>query len=100
MEAIEKAKILLGIRTSKEDEKLETLQGMIFEEILEFTGLASVDSISESLVTKMLVFKYRKLGFEAINSQSYSGISESYIIDYPADIMASLNSYKRKMRCF
>ena len=76
MEAVEKAKVLLGINSAKEDAKLEALQEMIIEEILEATGLADITPVSESLVTKMLIFKYRKLGFEAINSQSYSGVSE------------------------
>lgn len=100
MEAIEKAKILLGLTDFSEDTKLETLLELIEEEILEYTYLDSIATISVSLLTKMLVFKYNKLNQEHINSNNFEGVSESYITDYPKDIIKSLDSYKIKLRCF
>jgi hypothetical protein len=35
------------------------------------------------------------MGSEGLASQGYSGVSESYINDYPADIKAILNRKRR-----
>lgn len=98
-EAIDKVMTLLSL---DEDEylKVSTLAELVEAEILEYTRLETIASISQSLFVKMLMYKYQKLGNEAIQSQSYEGVSESYQASYPDDIITSLNFYRKKLRCF
>ena len=49
----------------------------------------------EIVAQRIAIIKLNKLKAEGLSSQSYSGVSESYIDGYPADIMAVL---KRKRR--
>lgn len=46
---------------------------------------------------RIAVIKLNRIGSEGLSGQSYSGVSESYIDGYPADIMAILNR-KRKIK--
>lgn len=56
--------------------------------------------IDQSLVytaARIVVLRLLRLGTDGLSSQSYSGISESFIDGLPADIQAILNQ-KRKVR--
>lgn len=54
-------------------------------------------SILELMAENIAVIKLNRMGTQGLTSQSYSGVSESYIDGYPADIVAVLNS-KRKIK--
>lgn len=56
-----------------------------------------LDEELEICAQKIAVIKLNRLNSEGLASQSYSGISESYINGYPADILAVLNR-KRKIK--
>jgi hypothetical protein len=56
-----------------------------------------IDEELESIVERIAVIKLNRMNTEGLASQSYSGVSESYIDGYPADIMAVLNR-KRKIK--
>lgn len=56
-----------------------------------------VDTELEAVVEKIAIIKLNRLNSEGLSSQSYSGISESYIDGYPAEVMAVLNR-KRKIK--
>lgn len=56
-----------------------------------------LDAELETIVERIAVIKLNRLNTEGLASQSYSGVSESYIDGYPADIMAVLNR-KRKIK--
>lgn len=51
----------------------------------------------DMIVDRLAVIKLNRMNTEGLSSQSYSGISESYIDGYPADILAILNR-KRKIK--
>ena len=51
----------------------------------------------EIVAQRIAIIKLNKLNAEGLSSQSYSGVSESYIDGYPADIMAVLKR-KRKVK--
>ena len=55
------------------------------------------DAILKFIVEQIAVIKLNRSNTEGLSSQSYSGVSESYIDGYPAEIKAVLNS-KRKVR--
>ena len=49
----------------------------------------------DGLITRMVVFRYNRMGTEGLNSESYSGVNFSYTADYPADIMSLLKAMKK-----
>ena len=56
-----------------------------------------LDGELEVCVEKIAIIMLNRLNSEGLASQSYSGINESYINGYPADILAVLNR-KRKIK--
>lgn len=56
-----------------------------------------VDYELEVIAEKIAIIKLNRLNTEGLASQGYSGVSESYIDGYPADILAILNR-KRKIK--
>ena len=51
----------------------------------------------ETVAERIAVLKLNRLNSEGLSSQSFSGVSESYIDGYPEDIKAVLNR-KRKIK--
>ena len=51
----------------------------------------------EAVAERIAVIKLNRMNTEGLASQSYSGVSESYVDGYPADILAVLNR-KRKVK--
>lgn len=51
----------------------------------------------EMAAQRIAIIKLNRLNTEGLASQNYSGVSESYIDGYPADILATLNR-KRKIK--
>ena len=56
-----------------------------------------VDAELEMVATRIAILKLNRLNTEGLANQSFSGVSESYIDGYPADIVAILNR-KRKIK--
>lgn len=56
-----------------------------------------VDYELEIVVQKIAVIKLNRINTEGLTSQSFSGVSESYVDGYPADIQAILDR-KRKIK--
>lgn len=56
-----------------------------------------VDPELELVAQRIAVIKLNRTNTEGLAAQSFSGVSESYIDGYPADILAVLNR-KRKIK--
>lgn len=56
-----------------------------------------IDDRLELTAQQMAVVKLNRIGTQGLTSQSFSGVSEAYSLDYPDDIMRVLNS-KRKVK--
>lgn len=56
-----------------------------------------IDAELEIIVERIAIIKLNRMNTEGLASQSYSGVSESYVDGYPADILAVLNR-KRKIK--
>lgn len=56
-----------------------------------------IDLVLELMAERIAVIKLNRMNSEGLSSQSYSGISESYVEGYPEDIKAVLNR-KRKIK--
>lgn len=95
-EVIQKVKLLQGIKDDNKDEVLEIFFDIVLDEIREFIGFdIALEKISQSLLVKMLNFKYSRQGTETLASYNYSGVSETFLEGYPEDIKQSLESLKK-----
>lgn len=94
---IENVKILLGPAA---DNFTEAQIGLCAKQAMsevEAYCNRDIDYELEMVVEKITMIKLYRLNTEGLSSQSFSGISETYIDGYPADIMLVLNR-KRKIK--
>lgn len=92
---LEEVRLLLGDSASNYSDALIGL--MLKQALAEVEAYCnrSLDAELEMVAERIAIIKLNRLNTEGLSSQSYSGVSESYIDGYPADIMAVL---KRKRR--
>jgi hypothetical protein len=94
---LEDIKIMLGEAASNYTDELISL--IIKDSLAEVEAYCnrSADYELETVAKKIAIIKLNRINSEGLASQSYSGVSESYINGYPAEIMAVLNR-KRKIK--
>lgn len=81
------------------DELLKDLLVESYNDVAEFINLNEGEEMPLScinIVKDLVVVKVNKLGSEGLSSESYSGVSQSYIEDIPKDIKRKLIR-KRKL---
>ena len=92
---LEEIKTLLGDAAANySDAQISLCLKMALTEVQAYCN-RELDLELEIVAQRIAIIKLNKLNAEGLSSQSYSGVSESYIDGYPADIMAVL---KRKRR--
>ena len=94
---IEEIKLLLGDAASNYSDAVIGLylkQSMV--EVESYCN-RSLDAELEMIAERIAIIKLNRLSTEGLSSQSFSGVSESYLDGYPADILAVLNK-KRKIK--
>jgi hypothetical protein len=94
---IEEIKILLGESASNYTEAQISLAYRLALAEVEAYCRRDADAVLELAAEQIAVIKLNKSGAEGLASQSYSGVSESYIDGYPQEIQVILNS-KRKIK--
>lgn len=94
---IEEIKILLGDAAGNyTDAQIALAYKMARAEIEEYCG-RELDTTLEFIAEQIAVIKLNRTNTEGLASQSLSGVSESYINGYPAEIQQVLNR-KRKIK--
>lgn len=94
---IEEIKLLLGDSAPNyTDAQISLCLKLALAEVETYTR-REPDKVLELVAQQIAVIKLNKLGTEGVASQSFSGVSESYIDGYPADIVSLLNQ-KRKIK--
>lgn len=94
---IEEIKILLGNAASNyTDAQIGLCVKQALAEVQTYCN-RELDYELEMVAEKIAIIKLNRLNTEGLASQSYSGVSESYIDGYPAEIMAVLKR-KRKLK--
>ena len=94
---IEEIKVLLGDAASNfSDAQIGLCAKMALAEVQAYCN-REIDYELEIVAEKIAIIKLNRLNTEGLSSQSYSGVSESYIDGYPADILAILKR-KRKIK--
>lgn len=94
---LEEVRLLLGDAASNYSDALIGL--MLKQALAEVEAYCnrSLDAELEMVAERIAIIKLNRLNTEGLSSQSYSGVSESYVDGYPADIMAVLKR-KRKVK--
>ena len=94
---IEEIKLLLGDAADNfSDAQINLCYKMALSEVEEYCK-READVALELIAEKIAVIKLNRINTDGLASQSYSGVSESYIDGYPDDIKAVLNR-KRKIK--
>lgn len=94
---LEELKTLLGDSAANySDALLELALKHSLVEVKEYCG-REVDDTLELCALQIAVIKLNKLGSEGVSAQSFSGVSETYLNEYPAHILSVLNR-KRKIK--
>ena len=94
---IEEIKLLLGDAASNySDAQIALALKIALAEVEDYCK-RDVDKVLELAAMQIAVVKLNRQGTEGLGSQSFSGVSESYLDGYPSEIMAILNR-KRKIK--
>lgn len=94
---VEEIKLLLGDAASNfTDAQISLALKLSLAEVEEYCN-REPDHTLELVAIQIAVIKLNRLNTEGLASQAYSGISESYINGYPAELVAILNR-KRKIK--
>jgi len=94
---IENIKILLGEAAGNYTEAQMNLCYQMAQTEIENYCMRPLDGELELIAVRIAIIMLNRINTEGLASQGYSGVSESYINDYPADIMKVLNR-KRKVK--
>lgn len=94
---LEEIKILLGEASNNyTDAQINLCYKMALNEVEDYTG-READTTLMLVAERIAVIKLNRLNTEGLASQSFSGVSETYVDDYPQDIIKILNR-KRKIK--
>lgn len=94
---IEEIKILLGAAAANyTDAQINLAFKIAVAEVEEYCA-RELDTTLELIAEQIAVIKLLRSGTEGLAGQSLSGVSETYINGYPAEIQAVLNR-KRKIK--
>ena len=93
---LEKIKICLTNNTYTDD-LINLFIDDTTKEVKIYCNREDIDIELESIIRKIVILKLNRINSEGLSSQSFSGVSESFIDGYPQDIIAVLNR-KRKLK--
>lgn len=93
MEIIEKVNLLL------DNPGKDALIGMLIEdaktESTDYCNLSAYVTKLDPVIVKMVIQNYNKARTQGIASESFSGVSQSYINGYSSDIIVMLNKNRK-----
>jgi hypothetical protein len=92
---IENIKVLLGEAANNFTEaQMELCLNMAVAEVEAYCNRV-LDAELELIAQRIAVIKLYRLNSEGLSAQSFSGVNESYLDGYPADIQKVLNRKRR-----
>lgn len=94
---IEEIKILLGDAAANyTDAQINLAYKLSLAEVESYCN-READATLELIAERIAIIKLNRINTEGLAAQGFSGISESFVDGYPADIQAVLNR-KRKIK--
>lgn len=95
---LDEIRVMLGESASNyTDAQIGLAAKQAVAEVSAYCNRSLLDYELETVAERIAVIKLNRLNTEGLASQSFSGVSETYVDGYPADIMAVLNR-KRKIK--
>lgn len=91
---LNKILLILGLDSSHTN-LINALIDDATQEFKDYCNRDDVPQATEAVIVQMVICRYNRLKSEGLTSQSYSGVSESYIDGYPANILKMLNHYRK-----
>ena len=86
---------MLGLTEGSDEEVLlDTYWTIASEDFLRLTRLDTLPDTSYRLIDRMAIYQYQRQGAEPLDSESYEGVSENYLTDYPEFILEQIYTYK------
>lgn len=85
---------ILSTDTTKDTE----LEGILLDaqdEFKAYTDRTEIPTAAEIVVVSLAAYNYTKIGFTGIQSQSYSGVSETYTQGYPEELKSQLDKFRK-----
>lgn len=76
-------------------ELLGILYDIVVNEILDYCNIDSIPNTATSVICNMVCVQFNRRLASGLQSQSFSGVSESFINGYPDNILKQLNRYRR-----
>lgn len=98
VDMLSKTKIMLGIDDNSKNELLSIYIEDAEEEIKEYLNVDEIPKKAESIVRDLVVIKYNKNGSEGLESENFSGVSQSFIGGFPKDIEKRLMRLRKLPR--
>ena len=84
----------LGAAATGQDALLVELLEGAEQGVKNITHRKTLPPEADTLIVKIAVVDFNKTGVEGQQSKSFSGVSDSWIDGYPADIRAEINGLK------
>ena len=92
---LEEIKLLLGDAASNySDAQINLVAKIALLEVEDYCR-READIVMEHCAEKIAVIKLLRMGTEGLASQSFSGVSESYLDNYPEEVLEILNRKRR-----
>lgn len=104
MEQIDNIVAALKLRPGISNLTTELLTDIVQDtitDVVEYINLeegTDIPTSCVSIVKDIVIVKCNKLGSEGLSSESYSGVSQSYIEDIPKDIIRKLKRHRKLPR--
>ena len=96
MEILDKVKLILfPTENYTKDEILTMLIEDAKVEAIDYCNLLEYNIKLDSTIVKMVIQNYNKSITQGIASESFSGVSESYINGYTSDVISLLNKNRK-----
>ena len=96
MTQIETIKILLGESANLfSDNQIEVYIQQAECDFMNCTKRSEIPAAAVSVINEMVVVKCNRQGTEGLQSQSFSGISDSFLDGYPINIINQINGFRK-----
>ena len=85
---------LLILVPNANEELLELLIERCMDDLMNECCIDEVPERAQNVLVQMVMWHYNQAGAEGLASQNYSGMSESYQTDYPANLKRSMRRFR------
>ncbi|MEH7416068.1 phage head-tail connector protein [Neobacillus drentensis] len=93
---IEKAMLILDMQLDSDNDSLfEYYFQNAIDYISDYCNVSEITTSLNSVISQMIAFQYRQKGIENVQSEGKGSLSQSFITEYPPNIMNRLNRHAK-----